>query len=294
MSARTRRSSSGTARDSWRLLAPQVPHSKAPRSARSEGRTRAIERVRIDRSTLEPRYKVIGSELWSDEGGFTEDIAVSGVTGICGSGIIEVVAELFLAGGDHRGRQDRRIGRRAVVANSRRRTNVRLRDEGRWSEDSHHAARCPRDPACEGCALRGRVASHGPSRGRCRRPDTARRRIRKPHRRPVRDGPRPHPRLRPGAGHLRRQRRGNRCDDRPARPKGSQRDRESGQQRREDRDCDGAELPGPLRGCDGAPAQDSGVSQPHEGDGAARAQPDRHRAASRQKGQTAVRAQSSQ
>ena len=27
----------------------------------------AIERVRIDRDTLEPRFKIIGSELWSDD-----------------------------------------------------------------------------------------------------------------------------------------------------------------------------------------------------------------------------------
>jgi uncharacterized 2Fe-2S/4Fe-4S cluster protein (DUF4445 family) len=58
----------------------------------------AIERVRIDPATLEPRFKVIGSELWSDERGFAEATAASGVTGICGSGIIEVIAELFLAG----------------------------------------------------------------------------------------------------------------------------------------------------------------------------------------------------
>lgn len=58
----------------------------------------AIERVQIDRETLEPRFKCIGSELWSDEPGFTETIAGTGVTGICGSGIIEVVAEMYLAG----------------------------------------------------------------------------------------------------------------------------------------------------------------------------------------------------
>ena len=58
----------------------------------------AIERVRIDRETLEPRFKVIGSDLWSDEDGFAEAIAAIGVTGVCGSGIIELVAELFLAG----------------------------------------------------------------------------------------------------------------------------------------------------------------------------------------------------
>ncbi|HEY4974084.1 MAG TPA: ASKHA domain-containing protein [Steroidobacteraceae bacterium] len=58
----------------------------------------AIERVRIDRGTLEPRYKVIGSDLWSDEPGFQEVIGKTGVTGVCGSGIIEVLAELYLAG----------------------------------------------------------------------------------------------------------------------------------------------------------------------------------------------------
>ena len=58
----------------------------------------AIERVRIDRETLEPRFKVIGSDLWSDEPGFEEAAAASGITGICGSGIIEVIAEMYLAG----------------------------------------------------------------------------------------------------------------------------------------------------------------------------------------------------
>ena len=52
-----------------------------------------IERVRIDPVTLEPRYRVIGDERWSDEPGF--DLAPSG---ICGSGIVEAIAELFLAG----------------------------------------------------------------------------------------------------------------------------------------------------------------------------------------------------
>jgi uncharacterized 2Fe-2S/4Fe-4S cluster protein (DUF4445 family) len=41
---------------------------------------------------------VIGSTLWSDEDGFAEATATTGVTGICGSGIIEVVAEMYLAG----------------------------------------------------------------------------------------------------------------------------------------------------------------------------------------------------
>jgi uncharacterized 2Fe-2S/4Fe-4S cluster protein (DUF4445 family) len=58
----------------------------------------AIERVRIDPATLEPRFKIIGSDLWSDEAGFADATARSGITGICGSGIIEVIAEMYLVG----------------------------------------------------------------------------------------------------------------------------------------------------------------------------------------------------
>jgi uncharacterized 2Fe-2S/4Fe-4S cluster protein (DUF4445 family) len=58
----------------------------------------AVERVRIDRVTLEPKFKVIGSDLWSDEPGFAAATAGIPVTGVCGSGIIEVIAEMFLAG----------------------------------------------------------------------------------------------------------------------------------------------------------------------------------------------------
>ena len=41
---------------------------------------------------------MLGVEPWSDEPGFDEAVAQTGVTGICGSGIIEVVAEMYLAG----------------------------------------------------------------------------------------------------------------------------------------------------------------------------------------------------
>jgi uncharacterized 2Fe-2S/4Fe-4S cluster protein (DUF4445 family) len=58
----------------------------------------AIERVRIDAVTLEPRFKVIGCDLWSDDPGFAEATAATGVTGVCGSGIIEAIAEMVLAG----------------------------------------------------------------------------------------------------------------------------------------------------------------------------------------------------
>lgn len=58
----------------------------------------AIERVEIDPATKEPRFKVIGSDLWSTDAGFAEATANSGITGICGSGIIEAVAEMRMAG----------------------------------------------------------------------------------------------------------------------------------------------------------------------------------------------------
>lgn len=58
----------------------------------------AIERVEIDPVTKEPRFRVIGSEIWSDEEGFDVAIATTGITGICGSGIIEAIAEMRLAG----------------------------------------------------------------------------------------------------------------------------------------------------------------------------------------------------
>lgn len=58
----------------------------------------AIERVRIDRETRAPRFKVIGSDLWSDDPLFEMVQNDLGLIGVCGSGIIEVVSEMFLAG----------------------------------------------------------------------------------------------------------------------------------------------------------------------------------------------------
>lgn len=58
----------------------------------------AIERVEIDPVTKEPRFKVIGCDLWSTEDGFAAATAQTGITGICGSGIIEAVAEMRMAG----------------------------------------------------------------------------------------------------------------------------------------------------------------------------------------------------
>ncbi len=85
-----------------RLFAASSPTGPAFEGAQISSGQRAtagaIERVRIDRSTLEPRFKVIGCELWSDEHGFEAETAATGITGICGSGIIEVISELFLSG----------------------------------------------------------------------------------------------------------------------------------------------------------------------------------------------------
>ena len=58
----------------------------------------AIEHIEIDPATKEPRFRVIGCDLWSDEAGFAEATAQTGMTGICGSGIIEAVAEMRAAG----------------------------------------------------------------------------------------------------------------------------------------------------------------------------------------------------
>ncbi len=85
-----------------RILAASSPTGPAFEGAQISGGQRAapgaIERVRIDPGTLEPKFKVIGCDLWSDEPEFDEQLGGQGVTGICGSGIIEAVACMYLAG----------------------------------------------------------------------------------------------------------------------------------------------------------------------------------------------------
>ncbi len=88
--------------DRNRLLACSSPTGPAFEGAQISGGQRAapgaIERVRVDPKTKEPRFKIIGTDLWSDDAGFAASTNGQGITGICGSGIIEVIAEMRIAG----------------------------------------------------------------------------------------------------------------------------------------------------------------------------------------------------
>ncbi|QDC09491.1 DUF4445 domain-containing protein [Oceanicola sp. D3] len=88
--------------DKRRVLACSSPTGPAFEGAQISSGQRAapgaIERVEIDPATKEPRFKVIGCDLWNTEDGFDLAVATTGITGICGSGIIEAVAEMRMAG----------------------------------------------------------------------------------------------------------------------------------------------------------------------------------------------------
>jgi len=108
-----------------RLLAASSPTGPAFEGAQISCGQRAapgaIDRVRIDRETLEPRFHIICCDLWSDDPGFEEALEEIRITGICGTGIIEAVAELFLAGIiDPEGR---------IVGSLRERTSRVVQDE---------------------------------------------------------------------------------------------------------------------------------------------------------------------
>ena len=88
--------------DRTRVLACSSPTGPAFEGAQISAGQRAapgaIERVEIDPATRAPRFRVIGCDLWSDAPGFAAATAATGITGICGSGIIEAVAEMRMAG----------------------------------------------------------------------------------------------------------------------------------------------------------------------------------------------------
>ena len=81
-----------------RLVCTSTPTGPALEGAHVEYGMRAapgaMERVQIDEKTLEPKYKVIGMEGWN-----TDHADFKGhVKGICGSAIIDAVAEIFRMG----------------------------------------------------------------------------------------------------------------------------------------------------------------------------------------------------
>jgi len=90
-----------------RLVCTSTPTGPALEGAHVEYGMRAapgaIERVQIDEKTLEPRYKIVGEEEWN----------AGKAKGICGSAIIDAVAELFRAG----------------IVDSRGRFNIRMESE---------------------------------------------------------------------------------------------------------------------------------------------------------------------
>jgi uncharacterized 2Fe-2S/4Fe-4S cluster protein (DUF4445 family) len=95
----------------------------------------AIERVRIDPETLEARFRVIGFDDWIEPKDGESIPPEAKPTGICGSGIIEAVAEMFLAG---------IINASGLFEESARERSARVRYQGRTGEyvlvDNNHSA----------------------------------------------------------------------------------------------------------------------------------------------------------
>ena len=98
-----------------RLVCTSTPTGPALEGAHVEYGMRAapgaMERIHIDENTLEPKYKVIGVEGWN-----IDHVEFKGqVKGICGSAIIDGVAELFRAGiVDSRGKFKKNLASKRV------------------------------------------------------------------------------------------------------------------------------------------------------------------------------------
>ena len=261
-----------------RLLACSSPTGPAFEGAQLTSGQRAapgaIERVRIDKDTLEPRFTVIGTDYWSDEDGFARATRRSGVTGICGSGIIEAVAEMYLAGIiDQDGVIDGSLAARSTPHRPGR-PHLHLhppRRRGRRAAHQDHPDRHPRHPARQGRPLCRLPPAHGPPRDRHRRPHHARRRLRLPHRPQIRPHPRPRPRLPARQAQPRRQRRRHRRAHSTPQHQSPPRDRNPRPPHRENRNRDRAQIPRPLRRSHGHPAQDSLL--PRAGKGGRAAEP---------------------
>ncbi len=144
-----------------RLMAASSPTGPAFEGAQISSGQRAapgaIERVRIDPETLEPSFRVIGCETWSNDPEFAEKSAKVGVSGICGSGIIEVIAEMYLS---------RVIDRDGVIGPVEGKPGARIVQDGRtWSYVLHAGERSIRITQNDVRAIQlGKAALHAGTR----------------------------------------------------------------------------------------------------------------------------------
>ena len=232
----------------------------------------AIERVRIDRATLEPRFKVIGSDLWSDDPSFLQATASLAVSGICGSGIIEAIAEMYLSGV---------ITQDGVIDGALAEKSNRIEAVGRsfayvLREGEPRLLIYQTDvraiQLAKAALYAGReTADRAPRRRRARARHFGRR-VRQPHRPALCDGAGPDSRLRPRPRRRGRQFRRHRSPHRPPQPRLARGDRVGRAEDRKDRDGDRAEFSGTLRRRDGVPARERSVRESGEGDHAAGAE----------------------
>ena len=155
---------------------PPAPPSRARRiSSGQRAAPGAIERVEIDPVTKEPRFRIIGVDAWSDDPGFPADARV---TGICGSGIIEAIAEMRAAGLVDASGLVGSAEQTGTRAHGRAGPHPRLPPARRHPR---HPGRRPRHPARQVRPLRRRPPADGRARHRHRRPHRAGRRLRRPH-----------------------------------------------------------------------------------------------------------------
>ena len=87
----------GTPDGMWAASSPTGPAFEGAQiSCGQRATVGAIEGVRVDPATLTAAVKVIGCDHWSDQPEFAATAPT--ITGLCGSGIVDVIAQLFLAG----------------------------------------------------------------------------------------------------------------------------------------------------------------------------------------------------
>ena len=179
----------------------------------------AIERVKIDPETHDVDYKVIGRDAWRSY----SDPHDMKTKGICGSGILDAVAQLFLAGildksgafSDHqmsnRFQTDPETGIRSFVLAWAKDTSIGK--DILVTQKDVRQIQLAKASIYTGCKLmmKKNGGGQGPQRKDCRC-------IRIPHRLPAGAGDRHVSGLRPGQDHFRGQRRRGRVQDCPVGP----------------------------------------------------------------------------